>query len=295
MEDEIAFLPITSLREPKTVLRFVHKDTIDFLELRDSIRDKGVLQSLLVRPAADEGVYEIIDGLYRYTAARDAGQEKVPCVIKHGVSDDEVLILQIQANAISPVTTPAEYAQQMKRLLTRKPDMTIRQLACLIRKSPAWVSDRLGLLNLRKQIQGMTDRGEIPLENAYMLAKIPRSLQPEYVERAKLMPNKAFKALAAACVKQFMEAVLQGRMDVFYADKFQAQPHLRSLKVIESEIVQREVGALICAGEGCQNVLDGFYAGLRWACHLDMASVQEQEAAIRGRRERQALDASLLE
>ena len=92
----------------------------------------------------------------------------------------------------------------------------------------------------------------------------------DYVDRAKLMPPKEFRILAAACVKQFMEAVKQGKMDAFYSDKFQAVAHLRSLKEIEEEM-KRSVGALICTGEGCQTVLDGFYAGLRWVCHLDRA------------------------
>ena len=43
----------------------------------------------------------------------------------------------------------------------------------------------------------------------------------------------------------------------------------------------KESAALICTGEGCQTVLDGFYAGLRWVCHLDRQSVREQEDMIR--------------
>ena len=288
MDDTIEFLPIHVLREPKIKLRDVNRDSIEFLEMRDSIREKGILQSLLVRPIGD--AYEIIEGMYRYTCAREVGLEKLPCIIRE-CSDDEVLVLQLQANAISPETKQAEYAQQLKKLLVRNSGMTIRQLACLIRKSPAWVGKSLELVNLLKEIQVMVDRGAIPIENAYMLAKIPRSMQRDYVDRAKLMPRSEFRPLAAACIKQFREAVKQGKMDAFYSDKFQAVAHLRSLKLIEDEMKRKAVGALICAGEGCESVLDGFYAGLRWACHLDKASVREQEAAIRSRRESEVLDA----
>ena len=120
--------------------------------------------------------------------------------------------------------------------MVRNPDMTIRELACLIRKSPSWVGKCLDLVNLLKEVQVMVDRGEIPIENAYMLAKIPRSMQRDYVDRAKLMPPNEFRPLAAACVKQFMEAVKQGKMDAFYSDKFEAVAHLRSLKEIEEEL-----------------------------------------------------------
>ena len=286
--DRLETLPVHVLREPRIKLRDVNRDSIDYLELRDSIREKGVLQSLLVRPIGD--FYEIINGLHRYTGAVEVGLEMLPCIIRE-CSDDEALVLQLQANAISPETKQAEYAQQLKRLLVRNPGMTIRELACLIRKSPKWVGNCLELANLLKEIQVMVDRGEIPIENAYMLAKVPRSMQRDYVGRAKLMSRSEFRPLAAACIKQFREAVKQGKMDAFYSDKFQAVAHLRSLKEIEIELNRNAVGALVCAGEGCQNVLDGFYAGLRWACHLDKAGVREQEAAIRSRRERQVLDA----
>ncbi len=288
--DKIEFLPIDVLREPKVKLRDVNRESVAFLEMLESIREKGILQSLLVRPLGD--VYEIIEGMHRYACARELRLDEAPCIIRE-CGDDEVLILQLQANAISPETKQAEYAQQLKRLMMRTPGMTIRDAACLIRKSPAWVGKCLDLVNLLKNVQLMVDRGEIPIENAYMLAKIPRSMQKDYVDRAKLLPHGEFRPLAAACVKQFREAVKQGKMDAFYSDAFRPQAYLRSLKDIEIELGKREVGALISATEDCRNANDGFYAGLRWACHLDRASVRDQEAAIRSRRRKEVMDASV--
>ena len=282
--DDQKHLSIHVLREPKVRLRDVDREAIDYLEMRDSIRDHGILQPLLVRPAGD--VFEIIEGCHRFTAAKEVGLDEVPCLVRQ-CSDEEALVLQLQANAISPETKQAEYAQQLKRLLVRNPGMTIRELACLIRKSPTWISKCLDLTRLLRNIQVMVDRGEIPAENAYMLAKIPRSMQMDYVDRAKTESRKEFRIIAAACVKQYMEAVKQGKMDAFYSDKFEPVAYLRSLKEIEEG---KKFGPLICTGEGCQTVLDGFYAGLRWVCHLDRQSVKEQEANIRQRRERQVLD-----
>ena len=47
---------------------------------------------------------------------------------------------------------------------------------------------------------------------------MPRSMQKDYVDNAKLMSQKEFTPIAAACVKRFMEAVRQGKMDAFYSD-----------------------------------------------------------------------------
>ena len=111
-------LPIHVLREPKVKLRDVNREILEYLEMRDSIRDHGILQSLLVRPQGDG--YEIIEGLHRYTGAKEVGLQTLPCIIRQ-CSDDEVLVLQLQANAISPETKLAEYAQQLKRLMAAEP------------------------------------------------------------------------------------------------------------------------------------------------------------------------------
>ena len=80
-----------------------------------------------------------------------------------------------------------------------------------------------------------------------MLAKIPRSMQMDYVDRAKTHAAQGVQTLAAACVKQFMEAVKQGKMDAFYSDKFEPVAHLRSLKEIEED---ERIGSTDLYGRG---------------------------------------------
>ena len=286
MDDKIEFLPITSLREPRVKLRDVNRESLEYLEMRDSILDNGILQSLLVRPQAE--FYEIIEGLHRYTASKEVGLENLPCIIRE-YTDDEALVLQLAANAISPETKLAEYAQQLKRLMKRNPDLTIAELSCLIRKAPSWVGKCLNLVDLLKEVQVMVNRGEIPAENAYMLAKIPKSMQRDYVDLAKTKSPKEFRLLAANCIKRFKEAVKQGKMEAYYS-KCEPVAYLRSLKEIGEEQRMKPAGALTCTGEGCKSVLDGFYAGLRWVCHLDRQSVREQEDTIRQRQKEQVVD-----
>jgi ParB/RepB/Spo0J family partition protein len=269
------------------LLRRVDKDSVDYLEMSDSVRENGLLQPILVRPVQD--AYEVVEGNYRFECAKEALLEAIPCLIRE-MTDDEVLVAQLQANAIRPDTTPEEYALRLKQILRANPGMSQGQLACLIRKSPVWVSNTLGLLKLKKEYQRMVNRGEIPLGNAYKLATIPDFMQKDFVEQAILLPVKEFHALASACVKQFQEAIKQGRMEAYYSQEFKPQAFLRSLKEIENELFAREEGALICAGENCQNALDGFYAGLRWASHLDQHSIDVQRRAIMRTKEREAMD-----
>ncbi len=65
------------------VLRLVNRDSLAYMELRDSIADRGILNSILVRPSARHpGKYDVADGLYRVSAARDAGLSMVPALVK---------------------------------------------------------------------------------------------------------------------------------------------------------------------------------------------------------------------
>jgi len=283
MLDKAADIPIDDIIEPLTVLRLIDKDSVEYLEMRDSIAAEGFWNSISVRPAKQEGKYEIIDGLCRYTCARELGLKSIPCIIKYNVSDDAVLAAQIQANAIRPETKPAEFARQMKRMLTRRPKMTFDELGHLIHKSPSWVRKTLGLLKLVKTARKMVDRGEIPVRSAYMLAKIPHRLQADYLAQARTLPSREFVALAAGVVKQYTEAVKQGRMEAFWCGEFQPQAHLRSLREIQSEAQRREVGALLVTTEQCRTPVDGFYSALRWAMHLDRQSIEDQERAARAR------------
>jgi len=283
MQDKAADIPIDQITEPRTVLRLVDKDSVEYLEMRDSIAAEGFWNSISVRPAKDDGKYEIIDGLYRYTCARELSLQSIPCIIKYKLSDDAVLAAQIQANAIRPETKPVEFARQMKRMLTRRPEMTFDELAHLIHKSPSWVRKTLGLLRLVRKSRKMVDRGEIAIQSAYMLAKIPHHLQAGYLDPARTLPSREFRALAASVIKQYTEAVKQGRMKAFWCGEFRPQAHLRPLRDIQSETQRQEVGALLVTAEQCKTPVDGFYAALRWAMHLDRRSVEDQERAARAR------------
>ncbi len=225
---DIKAIPIDKLTDPWILLRPVLLDSTDYLELKTSISEIGLLNSIAVRPSNRKpGFYEIIDGLWRTTAARELHFETLPCIIKTGITDEDVLALQIQANAIRPETKPVAFAKQLKRIQKLNDGITLRRLASLVNKNPKWVQQQLGLLRLPRDLQKLIDRGEISIGNAYMLVKIPPRLRLEYIDHAKVMPTMAFKALAGGVIKHFKEAVRQGKLDTFFTEDFKVQPYLR--------------------------------------------------------------------
>ena len=129
----------------------------------------------------------------------------------------------------------------------------------------------------------MVDRGEIPLQSAYMLAKIPKKLREDHIDNARTMSVKEFCALAASVIKQFKESIRRGRMEDFFTDAFEPQPYLRFLREALAELQKPVEGPLILTAEGCKTALDGWIAAIQWMVHLDRRSAKEQERIARYR------------
>ena len=284
MPDENRDIPTDQLVEPWVVLRLVDKESVEYLELRDSLADKGFLNSICVRPSPRHaGKYEVVDGLRRFTAARELRLPAVPCTVKHNLTDDDVLAAQIQANAVRLDTTPTEFARQLKRILSCRPGITIAQAATMVHKHPGWVREKLHLLALRGDIQKCVDRGEIPLESAYKLARVPRVYQPQFVALAKAAPVAEFSITVGAFLKKYQEAVRQGKMDALYDPDAAPVPHLRNVKELFSEYQQPCAAPLMLVAGNCHSPLDGWRLALQWALHLDAKSVEEQRQNIQKR------------
>ena len=287
MQDEPRNIPTAELVEPRLVLRPVDKESVEYLEMRDSVAAYGFLNSICVRPAPNEsGKYEIVDGRYRYHCALDAGRLVIPCLIKYGLTDEDVLVFQLQANALRPETTPIEFARQLKKILDFKPGMVMADLADLIHKSPKWVKDMLGLLGLSPELQRIVDRSEMPLGNAYMLVRIPPSHRKEFVDRAKTETVKQFTAAAAAFVKQFSEAVRLGKLEAMFTRDFEPTAYLRGVKEVGEESRTPVEGARRLTELEKLPPIKIWQAALNWTQHLDAESIEIQRKNARDREHR---------
>jgi len=265
-------------------LRPVMSGSIDYLEMRTSIEEFGLLSSIAVRPSERKpDHFEVIDGMWRTTCMRELDKPAIPCIIKFGITDEQVLALQIQANAIRPETKPTEFARQLRRIQKSQPGITLRQISSMVNKDPLWVRRQLGLLSLDRETQLSVDRGEICLSNAYMLSMLPSRLRGEYIDLAKTMLTKAFKALTATVIKTFKEAIKDGKMEAFFEAEFKPQAYLRSLKEVQAEVDNPTDAGLTLSLANCRTPMEGWNEALKWTLHLDKHSVDEQEHKARQR------------
>jgi len=135
-------------------------------ELAESIKSQGVMQPVLVRPVAD-GRYEIIAGERRFRAARLAGLDEVPVLVKP-VPDEAAAVMALIENMQREDLNPLEEAQGLKRLVDEF-SLTLEQAAQAVGRSRSAASNLLRLLNLAEPVQQMLMAGDIEMGHARAL------------------------------------------------------------------------------------------------------------------------------
>lgn len=149
-------------------------------DLANSVREKGVMQPLLVRPAGDR--YELIAGERRWRAAQRAGLHEVPVIIRD-VDDREALELAIIENVQRVDLNPVEEAQGYGQLIEQF-SYTQHDLAQVIGKSRSHVANTLRLLRLPDSVRGMLASGELTAGHARTLitAEDPEGLARRIID-----------------------------------------------------------------------------------------------------------------
>ncbi|MCU0801018.1 MAG: ParB/RepB/Spo0J family partition protein [Rhodobacteraceae bacterium] len=136
-------------------------------ELANSIRQRGVIQPLIVRPAAAEGRYEIVAGERRWRAAQLAAVHLVPVIIR-ALSDQEVLEVAIIENIQRADLNPLEEAMAYKQLMDVH-GHTQEMVAEALSKSRSHIANQLRLLGLPAEVQSMVRAGTLTAGHARAL------------------------------------------------------------------------------------------------------------------------------
>ena len=150
-------------------------------ELTNSIREKGVMQPLLVRPSNDPNIFELIAGERRWRASQRAGLHDVPVIIRD-VDDKEALELAIIENVQRADLNPLEEAMGYGQLIEQF-DYTQQDLAQVIGKSRSHVANTLRLLRLPGDVREMVASGSLTAGHARTLitAEDPATLARQIV------------------------------------------------------------------------------------------------------------------
>ena len=146
------------------------KDVGDLRGLTDSVREKGVLEPLLVRYLTESGKYMIISGERRYHAARAAGLLELPCIEKDA-DDAESLELALIENLQRKDLTPFEEADGVQALADRF-NLTHEEIARKIAKSRSSITEVLSLRTIPDPIKALCiENGVLSKSQLFQVAR----------------------------------------------------------------------------------------------------------------------------
>ena len=253
-----ASLPLADLVPGKYQPR-THMDEGALYELAESIKAQGIMSPILVRqlsqgPAA--GRYEIIAGERRFRAARLAGLDSVPVLVRE-VSDQAAAAMALIENMQREDLNPLEEAQGLQRLI-REFGMTHELAAQAVGRSRSAASNLLRLLNLAEPVQTMLMAGDIDMGHARALLSLERATQitaANQISAKKMSVREAeslVKKLAAEFSLQAPKVTKEKSRDVRrveeeLSDLLTAEVEVRIKKQIKRGGRRRDVGELAIA------------------------------------------------
>ncbi|MCS7279679.1 MAG: ParB/RepB/Spo0J family partition protein [Thermodesulfobacteriaceae bacterium] len=166
---EVNFLPLEKIQFSSFQVRKDLKEDESFQELILSIKERGVLQPILVRPLK-EGNYECVAGERRLRACLKLGFKEIPAIVRN-LSDEEVLLLGLIENIQRKNLNPLEEAWAYKTLI-EKFGYTQEEVAKRVGKDRSTVTNLLRLLKLPSLLQEDLLEGRLTVGHAKVLLSL---------------------------------------------------------------------------------------------------------------------------
>jgi ParB family transcriptional regulator, chromosome partitioning protein len=175
-EGELRDLPIGNLAPGKYQPR-TRMDKAALEELAQSIKDRGIVQPILVRALGGGGKFEIVAGERRWRAAQIAGLTTVPALVRE-IADEHALGIGLIENIQREDLNAIEEAAGIKRLIDEF-KLTHETAAQAVGRSRAAVSNLLRLLDLAKPVQEMLMETKLDMGHARALLPLGKAKQVE--------------------------------------------------------------------------------------------------------------------
>ena len=204
-------------------------------ELAQSIRARGVVQPVVVRPGGDGHSFELVAGERRWRAAQMAELDAIPAVIRD-LSDEAALGVALVENIQRQDLNPIEESLAIRRLIDDF-DLTHQEAGDAVGRSRVAVSNLLRLLDLREDVRSRLEAGELGMGHARALL----SLQGEAQSRAA----------AAVVARDLSVRETEALVRRLSAPPKEATPPDPDVRRLESDLSER-LGAAVAIRHGAR-------------------------------------------
>lgn len=277
---ETQLLKTKDLKPCPIQLRPVRKQTLEYVQLMDSVRAVGVLSSLLVR-TTDNGL-EVVDGAHRLAIAKDAGIDELPCIIRQ-FTDEQVRFVQVEANASVVTTEVSDYALRLWKIVELNKTMTINELAHSIHKNVDWTKRMIGLVNLCSQAKKALGAYEISVSLAIELAKLPFTEQLSILDLRQTASKRELTEMARDTARQLRLDGNRLRQDRKSAMRKEVSPMFRPMKQVIREMECPQVAHSVITECGDTDPISVWQSAMRYVLSVDPDSVERRTQLLRKR------------
>ena len=161
-------IPLNQIGANPNQPRKTFSDT-ELADLAASIREKGVLQPILLRAVTGQSyLYEIVAGERRYRASKLAGKTEIPALIKT-LSDENAMEIALIENVQRENLNPIEEAGAYKNLM-HECGYTLSDIVRLIGKSESYIRNAMRLMELPESVKQMVKDGDLSVSHARAIA-----------------------------------------------------------------------------------------------------------------------------
>jgi len=174
----VANLAIELIDKNPYQTRYVFDEEM-LMELRDSIKEHGVLQPVVVRPAEEEGRYILVLGERRLRASKMAGKETIPALVRR-LSPQQAAEMTVLENVVREDLNPVEQAEAF-RVLSQQFKLTQVQIAERIGVSRETVSNYMRLLRLPQKVMDYMLEDRLSYSDAREILRLENEEQIEQV------------------------------------------------------------------------------------------------------------------
>ena len=251
---------VPGMYQPRT-----HMDEGALYELAESIKAQGIMQPILVRQLGDEyaalhrpegssrPVYEIIAGERRFRAAKLAGLDSVPVLVRN-VANEAAAAMALIENMQREDLNPLEEAQGLQRLI-KEFGLTHEAAAQAVGRSRSAASNLLRLLNLAEPVQTMLMAGDLDMGHARALLALDKANQISAANQitAKKMSVREAESLVKKLGAEFLLTAVKPtreksrdikRVEEELSDLFAAQVEIKVKKRVKRAGRITEMGEL---------------------------------------------------
>lgn len=172
------------IRPSKFPIRYPSQNSSEFENLKQSIREHGLLQPIVIRPL-DNG-FEVVAGHRRFMACKSLRWRFIPCKIRE-FSDKESYEIQLTENLQRKTMDPVEEAEAFHKYVVDFGWGGVSDLSRKIGKSEEYISHRMQLLKLSETIKQKITSDKMSVSQALELTSIDQTIQDNFVD--EIMTN----------------------------------------------------------------------------------------------------------